>query len=97
MEKRFFPLFVLGALLIPAAGAQAASDQPYSQPGRYYLKLKLQDTDAKDLFNVTGGQPYPVELAIAVLGRHGGNPAASTPPQPKGPGGPTPASKRGRV
>jgi hypothetical protein len=75
-------------------GAQAAPDARFSQPGRYYLKLALKDTDAKDLFNATGGQPYPVELAVEVLGRHGGNPAPSKGPQPKGPetsGGPTPA------
>lgn len=32
MEKRFFPLFVLGALLIPAAGAQAATKPVYAGP-----------------------------------------------------------------
>jgi hypothetical protein len=75
-------------------GAQAASNQPFSQPGRYYLKLRLNDTDGKDLFNATGGQPYPVELAVAVLGRHGGNPGLSKGPQPSGSTpsqGPTPA------
>jgi hypothetical protein len=54
----------------------------------------FKDTAAKDLFNATGGQAYPVELAVEVLGRHGGAPAASKGPQPKGPepsGGPTPA------
>jgi VWA domain-containing protein len=75
-------------------GGQADPDEKFSQPGRYYLKLRLNDTDAKDLFNATGGQPYPVELAVAVLGRRGGNPAPSKGPQPKGPApssGPTPA------
>jgi hypothetical protein len=73
-------------------GAQADSDQPFSQPGRYYLKVQLNDTDDKALFNVTGGQPYPVELAIAVLGRHGGNPSPSKGPKPSGPStGPAPA------
>ena len=71
-------------------GAQADPDARFSQPGRYYLKLALKDTDAKDLFNATGGQPYPVELAVEVLGRHGGAPAPSKGPQPAG-SGPTPA------
>ncbi|HEX5898053.1 MAG TPA: VWA domain-containing protein [Solirubrobacteraceae bacterium] len=71
-------------------GAQADPGARFSQPGRYYLKLALKDTDAKDLFNATGGQPYPVELAVEVLGRHGGAPAPSKGPQP-GSGGPTPA------
>jgi hypothetical protein len=75
-------------------GGQADPDQPFSQPGRYYLKLALKDTAAKDLFNATGGRAYPVELAVEVLGRHGGAPAPSKGPQPKGPepsSGPTPA------
>jgi hypothetical protein len=71
-------------------GAQAASDMPFSQPGRYYLKLGLKDSADKALYNVTGGQPYPVELAIAVLGRHGGNPSPSKGPAPSS-GGPEPA------
>ena len=64
-------------------GAQADPDARFSQPGRYYLKLALKDTDAKDLFNATGGQPYPVELAVEVLGRHGGAPVPSKGPQPQ--------------
>jgi hypothetical protein len=71
-------------------GAQAASDMPFSQPGRYYLKLGLKDSADKALYNVTGGQPYPVELAITVLGRHGGNPSPSKGPTPSS-GGPEPA------
>jgi von Willebrand factor type A domain len=86
----------LGVVSRPiGVGAQAASDMPFSQPGTYYLKLKLQDTPDKALFNVTGGQPYPVELSVAVLGRHGGNPAPSKGPKPGGPNpsqGPAPAS-----
>jgi VWA domain-containing protein len=67
-------------------GAQAASDMPFSQPGRYYVKLGLKDSADKALYNVTGGQPYPVELAITVLGRHGGNPSpAKGPSTPSGP------------
>jgi hypothetical protein len=85
----------LGVVSRPiGVGGQADPDEPFSQPGRYYLKLALEDTDAKDLFNATGGQPYPVELAVEVLGRHGGAPAPSKGPQPKGSdssSGPTPA------
>jgi hypothetical protein len=84
----------LGVVSRPiGVGAQAASDMPFSQPGTYYLKVRLQDTDDKALFNVTGGQPYPVELAVTVLGRHGGNPSPAKRPKP-GPNpsqGPTPA------
>jgi hypothetical protein len=86
----------LGVVSRPiGVGAQAGANQPFSQPGRYYLKLRLNDTTAQDLFNATGGQPYPVELAVAVLGRNGGNPGPSKGPQPGGAtpsrGGPTPA------
>ena len=81
-----------GAVSRPiGVGGQADPDAHFSQPGRYYIKLALKDTDAKDLFHATGGQPYPVELAVEVLGRHGGNPAPSKGPQPKGPG---PAGRR---
>jgi len=70
----------LGVVSRPiGVGGQAASDQPFSQPGAYFLKLKLNDSSDKALFDVTGGQPYPVELAITVLGRHGGNPSTSGP------------------
>ena len=81
-----------GAVSRPiGVGGQADPNQPFSQPGRYYIKLALKDSDAKDLFDATGGQPYPVELAVEVLGRHGGNPGPSKGPQPKAPSGPTPA------
>ncbi|HKE78218.1 MAG TPA: hypothetical protein VKB54_02885, partial [Solirubrobacteraceae bacterium] len=73
-------------------GAQAAVDEPFSQPGRYYLKVSLNDTADKALFNATGGQPYPVELSVTVLGRHGGNPSPSKGPQPGSQQGPTPAA-----
>jgi hypothetical protein len=84
----------LGVVSRPiGVGEQANADEAFSQPGRYYLKVELKDTDDKALFNVTGGQPYPVELAIAVLGRHGGNPAPAKGPKPTGPTtGPAPAS-----
>jgi hypothetical protein len=71
-------------------GGQADPSASFSQPGRYYLKLGLKDSADKVLFNATGGQPYPVELSVEVLGRHGGNPAPSKGPQP-GSSGPTPA------
>ena len=92
-ERRGF-VAGLGAVSRPiGVGGQADPDAYFSQPGRYYIKVALKDTDAKDLFQATGGQPYPVELAVEVLGRHGGNPAPSKGPQPKGagPSGPTPA------
>jgi Mg-chelatase subunit ChlD len=70
----------LGVVSRPiGVGGQASSDQPFSQPGTYFLKLKLNDSADKALFDVTGGQPYPVELAITVLGRHGANPSTSGP------------------
>ncbi len=65
-------------------GAQAAADEPFSQPGRYYLRLELDDTDDKALYNATGGQPYEVEMAVEVLGRRGG----SVPPPSGKPGKP---------
>ena len=90
-ERRGF-VSGFGAVSRPiGVGGQADSNQPFSQPGRYYIKLALKDSNAKDLFDATGGQPYPVELAVEVLGRHGGNPGPSKGPQPKAPSGPTPA------
>ncbi|HEX5899855.1 MAG TPA: hypothetical protein VFY32_10700, partial [Solirubrobacteraceae bacterium] len=93
-ERRGF-VAGLGAVSRPiGVGGQADPHEYFSQPGRYYIKVALKDTDAKDLFQATGGQPYPVELAVEVLGRHGGNPGPSKGPQPKGAapsGGPTPA------
>jgi hypothetical protein len=78
----------LGVVSRPiGVGQQAAATAPFSRPGRYRLRLKLQDTGAKDLYDVTGGQPYEVELAVEVLGRRGGDPAPSNGPRP-----PTPAA-----
>jgi len=68
-------------------GAQAAPDAPFSKPGRYYLKLKLNDSDDKTLFDATGGRPYEVELAVEVLGRKGG----TTPPPEEGSSSPADA------
>jgi len=59
-------------------GEQAAAEQPFSTPGRYYLKHELKDTSDKALFNATGGRPYEVEMAVEILGRRGG---AIAPPQ----------------
>jgi Mg-chelatase subunit ChlD len=90
-ERRGF-VSGFGAVSRPiGVGGQADSNQPFSQPGRYYIKLALKDSNAKDLFDATGGQPYPVELAVEVLGRHGANPGPSKGPQPSAPSGPTPA------
>ena len=50
-------------------GGQAAADAPFSKPGRYYLKLSLEDSTDKALFNATGGQPYTSEMSVEVLGR----------------------------
>jgi hypothetical protein len=68
-------------------GAQADSSQPFSKPGRYYLKLALEDSSDKALFNAMGGKPVDAELAVEVLGRKGGKPAqepepAKATPQP---------------
>jgi hypothetical protein len=94
-ERRGF-VSGFGAVSRPiGVGGQADSSQPFSQPGRYYIKLALKDSNAKDLFQATGGRPYPVELAVEVLGRHGGNPGSSKGPQPKASGGPTPAAVSG--
>jgi hypothetical protein len=94
-ERRGF-VSGFGAVSRPiGVGGQADSSQPFSQPGRYYIKLALKDTNAKDLFQATGGRPYPVELAVEVLGRHRGNPGPSKGPQPKTSGGPTPAAVSG--
>jgi hypothetical protein len=84
----------LGVVSRPiGVGAQAASDMPFSQPGTYYLKLSLRDSDDKALFDVTGGRPYPTELAVTVLGRHGGNPAPSKGSRP----GPSPGAAAASV
>jgi hypothetical protein len=56
-------------------GRQASKDEPFNRPGRYYLKLALEDTSSKDVFNDTGGSPISVELAVEVLGRRGGAPS----------------------
>jgi hypothetical protein len=74
-------------------GAQADPDQPFSKPGRYYLRLEFDDKDEKALYNATGGQPYAVELQVAVLGRRGGVPSPASTPTGKAtatPSGPTP-------
>jgi hypothetical protein len=73
-------------------GDQADPNQPFSQPGRYYLRLKFTDNSDKALFNATGGQPYAVELQVAVLGRRGGVPSpATTPTSRPAAANPTPA------
>jgi von Willebrand factor type A domain len=73
-------------------GAQADPAQPFSRPGRYYLRLKFTDNSEKSLYNATGGQPYAVELQVAVLGRRGGvpSPAATPTGKPAKPPGPAP-------
>jgi von Willebrand factor type A domain len=73
-------------------GQQADPDQPWSKPGRYYLKVQFKDDSSKDLFNATCGQPYAVELNVSVLGRRGGVPApAATPTGKPAPAPTTPA------
>ena len=52
-------------------GEQADPDEPFSKPGRYYLKLTLQDTSDKALYDAAGGKPFDAELSIEVLGRTG--------------------------
>jgi von Willebrand factor type A domain len=66
----------LGVVSRPiGVGEQADASQPFSKPGRYYLKLVLDDDSDKTLYNATGGKPYDAELSIEVLGRKGGKPA----------------------
>jgi Mg-chelatase subunit ChlD len=78
----------IGAVSRPiGVGQQANPDEPWSKPGRYYVKLEFKDDSEKDLFNATGGQPYAVELQISVLGRRGGVPSPAATPTGK----PTPA------
>ncbi|HET6546841.1 MAG TPA: hypothetical protein VFG79_00200, partial [Solirubrobacter sp.] len=60
-------------------GEQADPDEPFSKPGRYYLKVSLEDSDDKMLYDATGGRPYTSELAVEVLGRGKGEP----PPKPQ--------------
>ena len=50
-------------------GEQADPDEPFSKPGRYYLAVKLDDSDDKARYEATGGKPYTSELAVEVLGR----------------------------
>ena len=52
-------------------GEQAEEGQPFSKPGRYYLKVGFEDSSEKALYNLTGGKPYDAELAVEVLGRSG--------------------------
>ena len=73
-----------GAVSRPiGVGGQADPDAAVLPARALLHQARAQGLDAKDLFNATGGQPYPVELAVEVLGRHGGNPAPSKGPQPK--------------
>ena len=66
---------------------QAAPDASFAKPGRYYLKLKLEDSADKGLFNATGGQPYTSEMAVEILGRA----RDEQQPKPKGAQPPTAA------
>ena len=50
-------------------GEQADADKPFNKPGRYYLKLALEDSSEKELYNATGGQPYTSEMQVEILGR----------------------------
>jgi len=66
----------LGVVSRPiGVGGQANPDEPFSKPGRYYLKLGLEDDSSKSLFDAVGGEPIDVELSVEVLGREGGSPA----------------------
>jgi hypothetical protein len=74
----------LGVVTRPiGVGDQVDPDQPWSHPGRYYVRLRFKDNDQKSLYNATGGQAYPVELQIAVLGRRNGVPPPSVTPSAK--------------
>ena len=62
----------LGVVSRPiGVGEQAEEGQPFSKPGRYYLKVGFEDSSEKALYNATGGKPYDAELAVEVLGRVG--------------------------
>ena len=66
----------LGAVSRPiGVGEQAEEGQPFSKPGRYYLKVGFEDSSEKALYNLTGGKPYDAEFAVEVLGRSGKQPA----------------------
>ncbi len=85
----------LGVVSRPiGVGAQAQDTEPFHKPGRYYLKLKLIDDSAKDLFNAIGGKPVELELSVEVLGRKGGSPPAPSVNGTvgKAPGAPRPPS-----
>jgi hypothetical protein len=63
-------VYGLGVVSRPiGVGAQAGPDAPFSKPGRYYLKLTLEDSPDKALYGATGGQPYTSEMAVEILGR----------------------------
>lgn len=47
-------------------------EEDFARPGRYYLRLKLEDNSSKDLFNKIGPDGVPFELLVNVLGRKGG-------------------------
>ncbi|MBW3653517.1 MAG: VWA domain-containing protein [Actinobacteria bacterium] len=76
----------LGVVSRPiGVGDQADPARPFSEPGRYLLKLELEDSSSKDLFQATGGAPVTLELAVDVLGRRGADPGAGEPAKPGGP------------
>lgn len=63
---------------------ESAEESGYGLPGDYYLKVSLDDSSSKGLFDFAGGRPFGLELRVDVLGRKGGAPP---PPDDQG-GGP---------
>ena len=60
----------LGVVSRPiGVGEQAEPDAPFTKPGRYYLKLALEDTSDKAALQRHRRQPYTSEMAVEVLGR----------------------------
>lgn len=58
-------------------GEQLDPDATFRKPGRYYLRVRLEDSNAKELFDQLDGRPAKLELLVSVLGREGGEVKAS--------------------
>lgn len=49
-----------------------AEQSGFGSPGRYYLRVRLADTDDRELLNKLDGQRVDLELLVNVVGREGG-------------------------
>jgi Ca-activated chloride channel family protein len=74
------------------APAPGGDPTDFSKPGRYYLRVTLEDNSSKDLFTKLEGKPVPLELLVSVLGRKGGEGSRATGSGGPDPGAPTPSS-----